>query len=114
MNSSIFISNILKHLNEYPANFQAKKSRRRFWVHFDNEPCHRSKMVKSYMALKKLSRAPHPPFRPNLAPSGFYLFGKVKSKTQDIHFKDKEELLLSIQSEFVKIPQDELFRVFDG
>ena len=114
MNSSIFISNILEPLNQYPANLQAKKSRRRFWLHFDNAPCHRSKVVKNYMALKKFSRAPHPPFSPDLAPSDFYLLGKVKNKTQGVHFKDEEELLLTIQSEFEKIPQDELFRVFDG
>lgn len=114
MNSSTFITNILEPLNKHPANLEAKKSRRRFWLHFDNAPCHRSKEVKNYMTLKKLSRAPHPPFSPDLAPSDFYLFGKIKNKTQGVHFQDEEELLLTIQSEFEKIPKDELFRVFDG
>ena len=106
MNSSIFISNILEPLNQYTANLQAKKSRRRFWLHFDNASCHRSKVVKNYMGLKKFSRALHPPFSHDLAPSDFYLFGKVKNKTQGVHFQDEEELLLTIQSEFEEIPRE--------
>ena len=59
MNSSVFIANILEPINEYPANLEAKRCHKKFWIHFDNAPCHRSKQVKEYMTIKKLSRAPH-------------------------------------------------------
>lgn len=70
--------------------------------------------MKNYIALKKLTRTPHPPFSPDLAPSNFYLFGKMKDKAKGVHFKDEEELILTIQEKFQKIPKDELLAVFNG
>lgn len=114
MDSSKFILHVLSPLTEFEPNIQAKKSRKRFWVHFDNAPCHRSKAVKAFMTQKKLSRAPHPIYSPDLSPCDFYLFGKIKRSTEGIHFKDENELLETIQDEFYKIPKEELFRVFNS
>jgi hypothetical protein len=39
-----------------------------------------------------LTRAPHPAFSPDLAPSDFYLFGKLKTVLMGAAFADDELL----------------------
>ena len=59
-----------------------------------------------------LHNAPHPPYSPDLAPSDFYLFGKLKRKMLGLDFDSVESLFEWIYDEFSKIPHDELVRVF--
>lgn len=47
----------------------------------------------------------HPTFSPDFAPSDFYLFGKIKNRTQGAHFKDDEDLINAIKDDFEKIQQ---------
>lgn len=47
----------------------------------------------------------HPTFSPDFAPSDFYLFGKIKNRTQGAHFKDGEDLINAIKDDFEKIQQ---------
>jgi hypothetical protein len=41
----------------------------------------------------RMRRAPHPPFSPNLAPSDFCLFDKLKTALMGSAFKNEQELL---------------------
>ena len=64
------------------------------------------------MKKKSIQRAPHPPYSPDLAPSDFYLFGRLKSRVTGVEFSDSDEIVEWIYDEFDKIPKDELKRVF--
>jgi hypothetical protein len=44
-----------------------------------------------------MKSALHPPYSPDLAPSGFYLFGYVKRCLTDLSFEDADQLLAVIE-----------------
>jgi hypothetical protein len=74
---------------------------------------HRTRQLASgNIAAKKMIRAPHPPFSPDLAPSDSYLFGRLKIIRKGCLFEDENELLAGIISELNKISREELETVF--
>lgn len=52
---------------------------------------------------KKISKVPHPPYSPDLAPSDFYLFAKFKDKLKGPKFRTVEEIQEAIIEEFICI-----------
>jgi hypothetical protein len=59
-----------------------------------------------------MTRASHLPFSPDLAPSDFYFFGRLKTTMNGCLFEDENELLTSITSELNKISRETLETVF--
>ena len=114
MNSSIFTEEILSPLTKLPAYVEAKKSRKKYYIHFDKARSHKAKKVDDYLAQKKFTVPPHPAYSPDLAPSDFYLFGKLKKKFECVMFESAEELEEAIRDEFSKISKNELKSVFNG
>jgi len=49
-----------------------------FVLHHDNAPCHTSLLVRHFLANKNITVCPQPPYSPDLAPTDFWLFPKVK------------------------------------
>jgi hypothetical protein len=49
------------------------------------------------MDANRMARAPHPPHSPDLAPSNFFLFGKVKQQLSGCSFDDADDLLAAVQ-----------------
>jgi hypothetical protein len=60
-----------------------------------------------------MRRAPQPPFSPNLAPSDFYLFGKLKTTLMRSVFENEQELLDGIMKVLDRIARGELESVFE-
>jgi hypothetical protein len=58
--------------------------------------------------------APHPPYSPDLAPSDFYLFGKVKNLLTGKKFASADEILDEICQILAAIGREELNAVFDN
>jgi hypothetical protein len=74
---------------------------------------HRTRQLASVnIDVKKMTRVPHPPFSPDLAPSDFYLFGRLKTTMKGCLFEDEKELLEGIISELNKISREEPETVF--
>jgi hypothetical protein len=61
---------------------------------------------------EKMTRTPHPSFSPDLAPSDFYLFGRLKTTMKGCLFEDENELWVGIISELNKISREQLETVF--
>lgn len=114
MNSTIFIEDILTPLTKFPAYVDAKSSRKKFYLHFDNARAHKAKCVDDFLAQKKFTIPVNPAYSPDLAPSDFYLFGKLKNKFKGVIFESPDELESSIRYEFERIPKSELMSVFNG
>ena len=53
----------------------------------DNATPHRDKATQNFAQKNGLSFSPHPAFSPDLAPSDFYLFGKVKDAIKGMEFE---------------------------
>jgi histone-lysine N-methyltransferase SETMAR len=62
----------------------------------DNASPHGSKQTTDFLSSLRLISAPHPPYSPDLAPSDFYLFGKVKHLLMGNKFESTEAILQAI------------------
>ena len=111
-NSKYFINEILSKIAEIH-NQENPNSRRRFVVHMDNATPHRSKETQTYGAQNKLRFCEHPAFSPDLAPSDFYLFGKVKNALKGSEFQCEQELFESVVQILTQITREELESVMD-
>jgi histone-lysine N-methyltransferase SETMAR len=81
-------------------------------MHFDNTTLYTTKCTIDYLRANRLTRAPHPAFSPDLAPSDFYLFGKLKMALIGAAFADNE-LLQGVMEVLNEISREELEAVFE-
>jgi hypothetical protein len=63
-----------------------------------------SKVVKTKWPQMPIHLTPHPRYSPDLAPSGFFLFGCLKWKMLSFEFNSSAGPLEWIKEEFEKIP----------
>jgi hypothetical protein len=59
-----------------------------------------------------MKQAHHPPYSPDLSPSGFFLFDYVKGKLMEYHAETPSELLVRIRVILAEIPRETLNAVF--
>jgi hypothetical protein len=85
---------------------------RKLAVHIDNAPTHNSRMTRHFFETGPLNRLPHPPYSPDISPSDFYLFGKVKGALVGREIPDEVELLDAVIEILSGISHDELQAVF--
>ena len=72
------------------------------WIlHHDNAPAHSSLLVRDFLAETNTTVMPQPPYSPDLAPSDFFLFPKLK--------KPMKEPLKELKA----IPQNDYQKCFD-
>jgi len=58
----------------------------------DNARAHTALSIREFLAKKNIPILPHPPYSPDLAPCGFYLFPKLKSKLKGHHLGTMENI----------------------
>jgi len=61
-------------------------------LHHDNAAAHASLLIRSYLAKHQTSVVPHPPYSPELAPSDFFLFPKLKTTLKGCRFQTIQEI----------------------
>ena len=49
-------------------------------LHHDNAPAHAALLTRRFLTDNNMTAVPHPPYSPDLAPSNFSLFPKLKMK----------------------------------
>ena len=83
----------------YVSTLKALKDRlRRIWSnkrivpHHDNARPHTARATVEAINSLGFSVLPHPPYGPDLAPSDFHLFPKLKEYLRGCHFDSNEEL----------------------
>lgn len=107
-NSRYFINEILVKIAQFHQEFNGQSNKRKLVVRMDNVRPHRSNDSVSFAAKNNFRFCDHPAFSPDLAPSDFYLFGKVKDELKGSEFEYEEELFESIENILKKIPKEEL------
>lgn len=112
-NSSYFKENIFDPLVEKKGEIWPNSSGKKIWLHLDNCRVHNSKLMTQEIEQSPFKRAPHPPYSPDLAPSDFYLFGKIKKQLEGLKFNSKEELFEKLIEILNKITKDERYSVFE-
>jgi histone-lysine N-methyltransferase SETMAR len=111
-NAGYFCLKILAGIVEHRPVETAEDMTREMVLHYDNAIPHTARLSSDYMNHNRLKRAPQPPFSPDLAPSDFYLFGKLKTALMGATFEDAEQLLQAVMTVLNGISRDELERVF--
>jgi hypothetical protein len=66
-----------------------------------------------FMDGNKMTRAPHPPYSRDLAPSGFFRFGNVKRQLSGCSFDHADDLLTAAQEILDDFDRPTLIRVFE-
>jgi hypothetical protein len=78
----------------FPAGWSA--GRRKLVVHVDNALARNSRMTQNLFGHYPLKRLSHPSDSPNISPSDFYLFGKIKNELIGWEILDEIDLLEAV------------------
>ena len=109
-----FIETVVPKLVSSEAYKRSKAQKQRFVLHMDNAPIHTADKVIQCLEQHNITIAPHPPYSPDLAPSDFYLFGKLKELARGVTFETAEEIKDWIFDKFRRISTGELQRVYQS
>ena len=66
----------------------------------DNAPVHTAAVAKAAVKECGFSEIKHPPYSPDLAPSDYYLFSKLKKDLRGRKFDDEEEVKTAVMEHF--------------
>jgi transposase len=67
-------------------------------IHRDNAPARTALSVQRFLARNNKAVVPHPPYSPDLAPSDFFFFLKIKMTLKGRRFSDVEEIQAESQA----------------
>ncbi len=76
-----------------------------FWLHHDGAPAHRADIVVNFLQATGTNILPHPPYSPDLAPSDFFLFARLKKNMRGLTFDSIDELRERIDFEIGQVAQ---------
>jgi transposase len=102
---------ILSRVSEWRQE-QRGGATRRLIVHADNATPHTAAISTSFLEENGMTKAHHPLYSPDLAPSDFYLFGYIKRNLSGTSFDEREELLSAIVDILDSVEKATLNRVF--
>jgi hypothetical protein len=92
-NSTFFIAAVIPDLQ---ANFDSGRRRKmlKYWLaHLDNAPTHNSKRSQETLETTGATMGLHPVYRPDIAPTDFYLFRNLKEKLKSVAVTDQDSRL---------------------
>jgi hypothetical protein len=113
LNAEYLYNHILHEINQiHPATTDGD-ARRQIVFHFDNAMPHTVSVSLIFLDSHRMRRTLQPPFSSDLAPSDFYLFGKLKTTLMGSVFENEQELLDGIMKILDRITRDELESVFE-
>ena len=75
-----------------------RRKRRDLWeskqwlLHHDNAPAHSALTIRQFLTSKQVTTLDHPPYSPDLAPSDFFLFPKLKSVLKGNRFENIDDI----------------------
>ena len=77
-----------------------------------NAPAHTSSIVIDYLARKKVTVLPHPPYSPDLAPADFFLFPKLKRMLSGRKYGSRNAVASSVYQCLKRIPKTDYENAF--
>ena len=78
----------------------------------DNAPVHNSIIVTDYLTKIGINTVPHPPYGPDLGPSDFWLFPKLKEKLRGCHYETIEEMKEAVIKVIGTLTQEDFHGAF--
>ena len=92
-----YYKGVLQKLKTALAKKRRGKLHRRLLFHHDNAPAHSSREVLWKFRWETL---PHPPYSPDLAPSDFFLFPKLKEHLRGVRFESLDDAKHAVSTWF--------------
>ena len=83
-------------------------------LHHDNASAHTELSVREFLATKQITVLEHPAYSPDLAPSDFFLFPKIKKILKGRHFDDIDDIRNNTTAVLKAIPQNQFQNCFKG
>jgi hypothetical protein len=108
----IFCSIGVPGLVEHICSGSRRRSLKGFYVHLDNARPRNSRQSNDCLQGITAQGLPQPAYRPDLAPSDFFLFGFLKRQLQGGHLGEREALKNTICQIFSEIDREVLISVF--
>ena len=106
---------VLKRLREKVRQKQPELFASNSWIlHHDNAPAHTALSVREFLATKQITMLEHPAYSPDLAPSDFFLFPKIKEILKGRHFDDIDDIRINKMAALKAIPQNQFQNCFEG
>jgi transposase len=85
------------------------------WVfHHNNAPAHLSFLVRNFLAKNETTVVPQPPYSPDLAPAGFFLFPKLKSTLKGRRFDTFDKIQKNSMKELFAILKEAFQKAFQS
>ena len=89
--NAAFYVEVLKRLWENVQRKRPDQWRNNTWLlHHDNAPAHAALLTQRFLTNNNMTVVPHPPYSPDLAPSNFFLFPKLKTKLKGQRVQTEE------------------------
>jgi len=96
--NAAFYVKVLKCLRENVRRKRPDQWRNNTWLlHHDNAPAHAA-LVTRFLTDNNMTVVPRPPYSPDLAPSDFFLFPKLKMRLKGQRFQTLEEIQAESQA----------------
>ena len=83
----------------------------RYWSHRSSP---KNKIKEEFLATKEITVSEHPAYSPDLAPSDFSLFPKIKEILKGRHFDDIDDFRSNTTAALKAIPQNQFQNCFEG
>jgi len=79
----------------------------------DNAPTHTAAIVSRFLAKKQVAVLSHPPYSPDLAPTDYFLFPKIKMKLKGNCFEDVASIQKAVTSKLKAVSEESFSRAFE-
>jgi len=113
--NQVYYLEVLERLHEKVRRKRPELFANNSWIlHDDNAPAHTALSVKELLATKQITVLEHPAYSPDLAPSDFFLFPKIKEILKWRHFDDIDYIRSNTKAAPKAIPQYQFQNCFEG
>ncbi len=88
-------------------------SPRPFLLHHDNAPAHTSVPTLALIGESGIQMLAHPPYSPDLAPSDYFLFPRLKAMFRGFRHESVEDMQTAVKQALKEIPADDFASAID-
>jgi histone-lysine N-methyltransferase SETMAR len=101
-----YYSNLLTRVDEKIREERPGLQKKGIIFHQDNAPAHKSVFAMGKLRGMQYELLEHPSYSPDLAPSDFYVFPKLKLFLAGQHFSSNQEAIAAVERYFVDLTKN--------
>jgi len=101
-----YYSNLLTTLDKKIHEERPSLQKKKIIFHQDNAPTHKSVLALGKLRDLHYELLEHPPYSPDLAPSAFYLFPKLKLFLAGQHFSSNQKAIAAVEGYFADLTKN--------